>query len=1034
MWHKSNFFTSTNPIERMFTLIANSGIQLFSKRIEIDTSRRFEEWYHEWYDQDTGEWKLELVYELKTEDYTVYYRKADLIRGGFLASTDTEITIAELREAGIEPLKVDDQICTGVQGEIFSLTLTSRYNKISSLEGHWLPMPYFFKQTARRFKFGPLNWARAMFIPVQDEEGDSTKIRYDVVLAFDTHTTYQHPGLNENPDFPDLFRTDMDFGLCTNPLYLLDYCSSGCQWSYINEYLLKLVHPEIANLNQLRGANVHRMAYAASYLYLMTYLGKNELLPNVKLYKDVDVETQNVDMVVDIGNSRTTALLVEDNSNFNQIRPLKLTDFTNLIEFDEETSKIKTNDDPFDMRLAFRKVNFGNFGLKDSRQFIYPSLVRLGAEANSLIHRASNQMTRLNSLSTYSSPKRYLWDGRENQEEWEFLVMPGEEDDHVLSIEGLTPGIKSDGTFTADDDGGLTYHYSRRSLMTFAFLEMIVQARMQLNSESHRSILHGLGHIERPRKIKRLIVTCPTAMSKLEREALSRCATDAVRLLARFEGDTSPRTEVIPNLRNVDEEHDEWYYDEATCSQLVYMYGEIGHKYKGRCGEFFELYGKPDEETGKPSLTVGSLDIGAGTSDLMISRYTYVKDDITVVTPEPLFYDSFYFAGDDMLNGLIKNAMLLNESSAFRSALADLTPIAYRQRIKDFFGTDHNGQTVADRILRKDFNIQYSVPLMYRFLELMNEESKDCVVSYEDVFGDCPPNPAVIEGFRNRVGIDVRTLDWKFNRNEIAAIIEKEFEPLLKKVATIMYAYACDIVLLSGRPASLSPVRDIFLRYYAVSPNRLIILNNYYVGDWYPFGSNTGYITNPKTIVAVGGLIAHYASELSNLNKFVIDLDKLRKGLKSTVNYIEASRDSVTPDYVITPESNVGDLIVSQIPMNLNVRQLGLDSYPGRTLYTIDFDRAKMVDRVQHQSIINNGSTLTDARASALVQEQIEKLRYRMPFKVTLERDYTDKEKLTITTVLDKNNEEIPAGNIEIHIQSLGADEKYWLDSGAFTF
>ena len=33
-------------------------------------------------------------------------------------------------------------------------------------------------------------------------------------------------------------------------------------------------------------------------------------------------------------------------------------------------------------------------------------------------------------------------------------------------------------------------------------------------------------------------------------------------------------------------------------------------------------------------------------------------------------------------------------------------------------------------------------------------------------------------------------------------------------------------------------------------------VNEYYVGDWYPFGENTGYVKNAKTLVAVGGVIA----------------------------------------------------------------------------------------------------------------------------------------------------------------------------------
>ena len=126
------------------------------------------------------------------------------------------------------------------------------------------------------------------------------------------------------------------------------------------------------------------------------------------------------------------------------------------------------------------------------------------------------------------------------------------------------------------------------------------------------------------------------------------------------------------------------------------MYGEVGHKYKGCCQEFFNLYGKVDDGDVQPSITVGSLDIGAGTSDLMISKYTYIKGDVTTITPDPKFYDSYYFAGDDMLHALIKNIMLLDENSAFRTELKSLSTRDYRQKIKDFFGEDYNGQTIAD--------------------------------------------------------------------------------------------------------------------------------------------------------------------------------------------------------------------------------------------------------------------------------------------------------------------------------------------------
>lgn len=1020
------------------SLIANSGIQLQTFPLRINTQEKFRQWYREWYDEAHGEWLLEPVYELRTEHYTAYYDKAELYRKGYLASITgkPQIDPDDLRHDGIEPLRTDDEMRPGVEGEIFSMSFTDKDFHLAELENKWLPLPYFFKRSERRMKFGPLNWVRFKLMPCGEENGEKL---YNVVLAFDTHTTYEEEGINENPVFPDKFCNSINFELCGNEIMLMDYCATGKPYSYIEKYIFNTVHPGVSGVSALR-VKQRKTGYIASYIFLLTYLGTRGLFPKVTLFKDVDVVKRDVDMVVDIGNSRTTVLLIEDNSSFNQVKPLVLQDFTDPVKVVDGEPCLKRYNEPFDMRVAFRKETFGGFGLKDSPQFVYPSLLRLGREAVELLHKTSGDEIRPDTLSTYSSPKRYLWDWRPNREEWMFTTLPGEDDSHILHLQGVSNQLTSDGKFDPSGNGGLTYHYSRRSLMTFSFLEMLNQAIAQINSPDHRSVKTGFGHPETPRTIKRIIITCPTAMSKEERNALIICAKDAVAILDnRYRKPGEPlkplSAEVVPSLPSFkDSEDGAWFYDEATCAQLVYMYGEVGHKYKGCSQEFFSLYGKKIGDQQQPSLTVGSLDIGAGTSDLMISNYTYKKGAITTITPDPLFYDSYYFAGDDMLNGMIKNIMLLDESSAFRRRLSNLSNQAYRQKIKDFFGEDWNGQAAIDRILRKDFNIQYSVPLMCHFLELLKNDSPDRTVKYSDVFDECPPNKALVEGFKERMGIDITDLEWNYNSELVKSVVMKEFEPLLKRIATIMYAYACDIVLLSGRPASLGVIRDIFLKYYSVSPDRLIVLNNYYVGDWYPFSHNTGYVTNPKTIVAMGGILAHYASELSNLNKFVIDLEKLKKNIKSTVNYIEESRDGMPVEYFLTPERNSGEVVVSRIPAVLKVRQLGLDSYPSRTLYTIDFNTYRLADAVRRKALLEDGETLTDARCMALVNERIDTLKKRMPFTLTIEREPDDKESLTITSIVDKNDNEVADSNLEIHIQSLGADEKYWLDSGAFNF
>ena len=1013
-----------------FSLIANSGIQLLTFKLKLNTQDKFKMWFREWYDTSNGQWRLDLAHEITTEDNVLFYDKHDLFDGGYLNDPTIEFDPVELRNDGINPLRIDDEMCANVRGELYKLTFSDKHNAIKCFVNKWLPIPYFFKRTEKRFKFSPMNWSRVKFVPV---ETNKTEVEYDVILAFDTRAGYVSDKYNEFPVFPDQYCSEMNFSLCDNEFFLMDYCSPKENWSYIDEYIFKLVHPTLSNVSQIKGANAHKMSYIASYIFLINYLAQNKLFPTVKLYKDQDVEVRNVDMVIDIGNSKTTALLIEDNSNFNQVKPLSLIDYTELLHEKDGKTCIRSYKEPFDMRLAFRKVDFGSFGINDSKQFVFPSFIRLGQEASTLIHRACSTTWDEETLSTYSSPKRYLWDGKPSKKEWEFLVLPGEEMDHILNIKGISSNLMSDGRIdVTGSNGGRTSHYSRRSLMTFAFLEMLSQANTQINSEPYRT---DVGWKTIPRKIKRIIVTCPTAMSKIEREALVKCTKDAVTLYGKFMYNNNlPAIDIIPAVRSMKDNDGSWYYDEATCAQLVYIYGEVGHKYKGVCSEFFNLYGKITDGNEQPTLTVGSLDIGAGTSDLMISEYSYTKGDLTTITPDPKFYDSFYFAGDDMLKALVKNVMLLDEKhSAFRKALRNLDAIQYRQKIKNFFGPDYNGQTIADRIARRDFNIQYSVPLMTYFLQLASNDSCSCVVKYEDVFKKNHPNTRVVDDFKKRMGIDITTLSWEYNKEFVADIISKEFEPLLKKIAAMFFAYSCDVILLSGRPSSLPAIRNIFLKYYPVSPNRLITLNNYYVGDWYPFCQNTGYITNPKTIVAMGGVIGHYASEYSNLDKFSINLEKLKNNLKSTVNYIEASRDGQPIEYLITPDKMQGELTVSRIPDILNVRQFGLATYPSRALYSIDFNYMKLVNKIRNKAL-DNGENPSDAAVQSMANEEIEAFKKRMPFKITIDRDPEDKENLTISAIEDRNGAELSDSSIEIHIQSLGVDDQYWLDSGAFDF
>ena len=84
-----------------------------------------------------------------------------------------------------------------------------------------------------------------------------------------------------------------------------------------------------------------------------------------------------------MGNSRTFAALIE-NQDFSKVEPLNIFNFTTAVK----NGKLNISNQAFDMRLAFREVSFGKGLIEGSSQFIYPSFVRLGEEALSLIYNS----------------------------------------------------------------------------------------------------------------------------------------------------------------------------------------------------------------------------------------------------------------------------------------------------------------------------------------------------------------------------------------------------------------------------------------------------------------------------------------------------------------------------------------------------------------------------------------------------------------------------------------------------------------------
>ncbi len=1011
-----------------YTFIANSGIQFYLSHITIDMNATSKHLFHEWFDEELVETSLEVVYQLQESKKIVALNDLERYR---LVSDDGKLLVNEQQVLAIPDLRIIFEGDISDADGIFALKLTDRRCPLPSLLNKWLPMPILELDLLGEFKQGPYNWCRCKIIP--KGKIDNGTLDADVLFAFDTRTLYQETADDyaECPTFESLSEKNKDFKLCDKISRLLDFCSGNNAW--VKSYLLEIVHGvrEIDDIKINNNEQDYRYAFLASYFLLIECIQANLDLPTFRLIRDRDVENVNVEMVIDIGNSRTAAVIFE-NGDFTKVQPLKLQNFSTPIHRGE----LNRSGDSFNMRVAFQKIDFGNTMLEGSKQFIWPSLVRLGMEAEQLTHMTTNFAEGDEVLSTYSSPKRYLWDFAPRREEWRCVRSSSEDKLELPGIVGVSNYLDDSGKL---DKEGLGYglHYSRRSLMTLAFMEILTQARVQINTNEYREFN---GRKSAPRRIDRIIITCPTAMSKEEQKSLHGSLEDALFILEKFglyadETSSTNPVKIVPDLSNDTQDNPQWIFDEATCSQFVYLYGQFHEVYQNNSSEFFKLYGKKRiSEEGKEndSLVIGSLDIGAGTSDIMVCKYEYNQSNPSRLKPIPLFWDSFDYAGDDMMRVLITNVLLQGENGTLEKIMLakGVDQREARAKLYQFFGSDHNSLSFKDRLLRRDFNLQILVPIIYHFLELLAQNEEYRQVDYQTIFENNQPSDEVLEHFNNHFGFALSEVKWIYDREILSRNIERTLNNLLENVATIMYAHGCDIVLLSGRPSSLLPIKEIFLKYFSVAPNRLVVLNKHRIGKWYPFADEHGFIRNSKSVVTIGAMIGYLGSSTGKLNGFSLDLSELGSRIKPTTDYfvVKDAMVSTNPSF-ITPQTSSGNITVNSLPIYIGCRQYDMRLYPVRPFFVIDVNKTSVTERLRKKY-----PELNEGQLAEMVNTYCERLVENVPMTFTLEREDFDenKERLIISNVENARGDIISSSDFSIIVQSLNDPDCYWLDSGAF--
>lgn len=989
-------------------------------------------------------------------DRDKYLKRADLLQAGCIDPLTNIIDEESLNQGVMNWLDVESLLTVNR----IDVTIGDRkLSALDQLENKWLPMPYLLRDSSGS-STTPSGWCRIK-LRLNKEKTTKTIKAYKVILAFDTTC---HPSLHKEAPF---FQGEpfLMFSLCgismddldlmdehtrkhilsdIIPLKAYEFCNPKSQ-PWLNRYLQDVFHS--TNLDAFEVGN--KMKYLVYYSYLITYLHALNRLPDIKLYNDSEQTPISTNLVLDVGNSRTFGLVAEDpiDTSFSKSAIIKLRDL--------ETGE--TYPEPFDMRLCFKEENFGldtNDGM-----FKWPSVVRLGKEAVRNIYAGEQDLGASGQFDTsYSSPKRFLWDTEPYKSQWKYIserdriVGPA----RTVDYDGIMQQFYSDGRFAANpQEMGDRSSYSRSSLMTFCFIEILLQVRQQINSFEFRQN-NGDEHLKR--EIKRVILTCPTAMTREEQRRLRQCMEEASIVLRRYysktynteyrpENDFS-KIEIIPSVRDLSLKADNldvkrnWNYDEATCCQMVYLYSEL-RRYLGNADEFFANYGRKRNGEEKHSLTVATLDIGAGTTDIMICNYANGAESIKAT---PMYWESFKIAGDDLVKRIIVDVLLDSPQAEYPEASGVITARLkamgapdVAERMHHFFDDTQN-MGVKEKRMRKEFLIQVLQPIAGKLLDKLQKNHEESVLIFDDIFKQNRPAESLLDFFAQQMGYRFEDLTIRYSPKFLNEIIRKVFETHMRKWAALFHTYKCDIVLLSGRPCSLRQIHYLQRRLYPVAPNRLISMNSYRVGAWYPGSTDIGHFKDNKSMVAVGALIA-YLAENGKLNQFKLNIDLLKTKVLPTTEYIGVINPQTgTLANILTPDTNGAYKEIAAFPVMLGARQLDVEGYPANMIYVLRFNEKnirRQATEVAKRKLGLPADTPDNAVAPSTVEMEMETIKLRLrtntPLKFRLEREYhEDKELVKIDSVEDINRNDISPRMFELALQTWSEDNTNWLDTGIF--
>ncbi|KRA52996.1 virulence factor SrfB [Devosia sp. Root635] len=935
----------------------------------------------------------------------------------------------------------------------------------------WVPVPVLRLKSERgaageeRYDPGPSSWARMRTVELETPDPE-TGHTHRVQLAIDTtliaEAQERHYVAPERADAEE----PRDFRLVANPAHMdwflrrLERDVDGNVLDlqhWVSDWLKEIFLAFMRNANpgkQVSESTLkHLFEHWARYLAYLKLVEGAVKPPRMRFVNTItkrDATTPvDVDLVLDVGNSRTCGILIErfpSESRVDLVRsfPLEIRDlsrpelhYSGLFESRVEFAEQKFGDDRYSSRSGRRTA------------FMWPGFVRVGPEALRLVQGEEGTET----ASGLSSPKRYLWDSDVRQQDWRFhnhfdpnnlpksvraamrhLNEAGDVIEQVRHEEDRR--LRARGRISVNR--AIRPRFSRSSLFGFMLAELFSHALVQVNDPASRA---RRAQSDLPRRLNRIILTLPTATTAQEQAIMRSRAEGALRLVWAVLGADETETTISQRPELIVQ------WDEASCTQLVYLYSELTQKFDGRIDSFLTLKGQPRLRPGAsepaPSLRLACIDIGGGTTDLMVT--TYWGEANRVLHPQQTFREGFRVAGDDLVQRVIGSIILPRLQESIQAAGGRFVA----EKMRDLFGGDIGGRDQQLVQKRRQFSLRVLMPLAVAVLghsENATEfERFDLYVGSSlglapgegtaargSGAGDPIPEQVLnyIEGAAREVGAS----DWRLadvvlpiSREDVDAIAREVFQKVLGNMAEVLDHLGVDILLLTGRPSRLPAVRAILEEMLVIPPQRLISMHRYRTGRWYPFRDPVSQrIGDPKSTVAVGGMlialsenripnfkVSTSAFQMASTARYVGEMDTSGQILDERVMFADVNLDQKSG-------GATSKTISMFSPIHIGSRQLPLERWTTTPLYRLDFANAAAQRRPTPIKVTFERSDFDDGDANDSSEEKLRREALREAF--------------VITDVEDGVGDPMKKTDVSLALHTLGFDDDYWIDAGVFQY